>query len=149
MWEECIADCNQAIKIEPTFIKSYFRKAKALINQSKLLAAMETLKEGREVDPDSIEIREMIQEVEFEIEQDTRLPPEHPERKRFQNLLDWMQKEKSDFSKLKLRYYTENYRGVHAAQTIKNGETVLYVPLNLIITLEMAFKSPIGRQMYE
>ena len=145
MWEECIADCNQAIQIEPTFIKSYFRKAKALINQSKLLQAMETLKQGREIDPDSIEIKEMIQEVEQEIEQDTKLPPEHPERKRFQNLLDWMLREKSDFSKLKLRYYTENYRGVHAAQTIKNGETVLYVPLHLIITLEMAFKSPIGR----
>jgi len=60
-----------------------------------------------------------------------------------------MKKEKSDFSKLKLRYYTENYRGVHASMNIKNGETVLYVPLNLIITLEMAFKSPIGKQMYE
>ena len=56
-----------------------------------------------------------------------------------------MKKEKSDFSKLKLRYYTENYRGVHAAMNIKNGETVLYVPLDLIITLEMAFKSPIGK----
>jgi hypothetical protein len=73
------------------------------------------------------------------------LPPEHPERKRFQVLLDWMQKEKADFSKLKLRYYTENYRGVHASMNIKNGETVLYVPLDLIITLEMAFKSPIGK----
>jgi hypothetical protein len=55
-----------------------------------------------------------------------------------------MKKEKADFSKLKLRYYTENYRGVHSSVSIKNGETVLYVPLDLIITLEMAFKSPIG-----
>ena len=68
MFEECIADCNQAIKIEPTFIKSYFRKAKALINQQKMVQAMETLKEGREIDPDCIEIREMIQETEMEIE---------------------------------------------------------------------------------
>lgn len=60
-----------------------------------------------------------------------------------------MKREKSDFSKLKLRYYTENYRGVHASQNIKNGETVLFVPLPLIITLEMAFKSPIGKLMYE
>jgi hypothetical protein len=30
--------------------------------------AMETLKKGREVDPDCIEIREMIQEVDMEIE---------------------------------------------------------------------------------
>jgi tetratricopeptide (TPR) repeat protein len=32
LFEECILDCNQAIQIEPTFIKSYFRKAKALMN---------------------------------------------------------------------------------------------------------------------
>lgn len=55
----------------------------------------------------------------------------------------------SDFSKLKLRYYSDNYRGVHAKNDIKAGETVLLVPLKQIITLEMAFKSPIGKQMYE
>lgn len=32
LFEECILDCNQAIQIDPSFIKSYFRKAKALIN---------------------------------------------------------------------------------------------------------------------
>lgn len=45
----------------------------------------------------------------------------------------------ADFSKLKLRYYSDNYRGVHAKQDIKAGETVLLVPLKQIITLEMAF----------
>ena len=60
-----------------------------------------------------------------------------------------MQQKGSDFSKLKLRYYSDNYRGVHALNNIKSGETVLFVPLPLIITLEMAFKSPIGRLMYE
>lgn len=60
-----------------------------------------------------------------------------------------MQQKGSDFSKLKLRYYSDNYRGVHALNNIKSGETVLFVPLPLIITLEMAFKSPIGKLMYE
>jgi len=60
-----------------------------------------------------------------------------------------MKAQGSDFSKLKLRYYSEDYRGVHAAQPIKSGETILYVPLPLIITLEMAFRSPIGKLMYE
>lgn len=55
----------------------------------------------------------------------------------------------SDFRKLKLRYYSDNYRGVHASQNIKSGETILYVPLKQIITLEMAFQTPIGKQMYE
>ena len=35
----------------------------------------------------------------------------------------------SDYSKLKMRYYAENYRGVHARQDIKNGEQILFVPL--------------------
>jgi len=60
-----------------------------------------------------------------------------------------MKKGGSDFKKLKLRYYSENYRGVHASQDIRNGETILYVPLKQIITLEMAFKSPLGKLMYE
>ena len=29
-FEECIRDCNKAIELYPTFIKSYYRKAKAL-----------------------------------------------------------------------------------------------------------------------
>ena len=60
-----------------------------------------------------------------------------------------MQDGGADFSKLKLRYYSDNYRGVHASREIRNGETVLFVPLQQIITLEMAFKSPIGKLMYE
>lgn len=50
---------------------------------------------------------------------------------------------------MKIRYYTEDYRGVHAARDIKKGETILYVPKKRIITLEMAFASPVGRKMYE
>jgi len=41
-----------------------------------------------------------------------------------------MQNGGADFSKLKLRYYSDNYRGVHASRDIKNGENILIVPLN-------------------
>ena len=30
-YEECINDCNKAIEIDASFIKSYYRKAKALV----------------------------------------------------------------------------------------------------------------------
>ena len=60
MFEECIADCNQAIKIEPAFIKSYFRKARAEINQQKLSDAMDTLQAGLIIDPNCVEIKELI-----------------------------------------------------------------------------------------
>ena len=40
-----------------------------------------------------------------------------------------MEKGGSDFSKLKLRYYSDNYRGVHAKNEIRTGDVVLLVPL--------------------
>ena len=148
-YEECIADCNQSIKIDKTFIKSYFRKAKALIGQDKLQQALDTLKEGLEVDPDNVDFVKLSAELAHEITEDNKLPLDHPERKRFQQLLDWMDAGGADHSKLKLRFYSANYRGVHAKCDIKAGETVLHVPLEQIITLEMAYRSPIGQQMYE
>jgi histone-lysine N-methyltransferase SETD3 len=53
----------------------------------------------------------------------------------------------STYDKLKIRYYSADYRGVHAAKDVKKGDILLYVPLKQIITLEMAFESPIGRKM--
>ena len=51
---------------------------------------MDTLKEGLEVDPENVDFTKLKVELEQEIEEDSKLPPDHPERKRFQNLLDWM-----------------------------------------------------------
>jgi hypothetical protein len=50
---------------------------------------------------------------------------------------------------MKIRFYSADYRGVHAAKNIKKGETILHVPKEQIITLEMAMNSPVGRKMYE
>lgn len=64
-------------------------------------------------------------------------------------MLEWLKNGGSEFSKLKIRYYTADYRGVHAARDIKKGEIILYVPKEQIITLEMAISSPVGKKMYE
>jgi histone-lysine N-methyltransferase SETD3 len=72
-----------------------------------------------------------------------------PERKRFDKLLKWLLDGGSKFEKLKIRYYSRDYRGVHAARNVKKGDILLFVPLSQIITLEMAFESPIGRKMVQ
>jgi histone-lysine N-methyltransferase SETD3 len=64
-------------------------------------------------------------------------------------MLKWLLDGGSKFDKIKIRYYAEDYRGVHAARNIKKGETILYVPKHQIITLELAFASPVGKRMYE
>lgn len=64
-------------------------------------------------------------------------------------MLKWLKEGGSTFDKLKIRYYSADYRGVHAARDIKKGETILHVPKHQIISLEMAMASPIGKKMYE
>lgn len=91
------------------------------------------------MDPDNLSFKELLQEIQKEIEMENVIAPDHPERKRFAVLLDWMSDGGADYNKLKLRYYSDDYRGVHAKTNIKSGEAILYVPLNQIITLEMAF----------
>lgn len=63
-------------------------------------------------------------------------------------MFDWMLEKGANFDKLKMRYYAPDYRGVHASRDIKKGETILYVPKNELITLEMAIESPIGAKMF-
>ena len=67
-FEECIKDCVKAIEIDPTFPKSYYRKAKALINIDRLSEALETLKTGLEIEPDNDIIKALMEETAEEIE---------------------------------------------------------------------------------
>lgn len=69
---------------------------------------------------------------------------DHPERQTFTNMDNWLLSQGSTQTKLKMRFYSEDYRGVHAARDIKKGETVLFVPKNALMSLEAAMVSPIG-----
>ena len=67
------------------------------------------------------------------------------ERTKFERLIEWMQAGGAYTEKLDLRYYAENFRGVHAARDIKKDETVLFVPFKLILTLDNVSDTPIGK----
>jgi protein-histidine N-methyltransferase len=113
------------------------------------LKALEVLEEAIKIEPSNEDLKKLFEETKIEFDEDNNLPMDHPERTRFNKLLNWLKDGGSQFEKLKIRYYTADYRGVHAARDIKKGETVLFVPKDQIITLEMAMESPIGKKMYE
>ena len=98
------------------------------------------------MDPSNTEMTERLQFAEEEFKEDSYVPVQ-AEKDRFEVMFDWMKEGGALFDKLKLRYYAADYRGVHAARDIKKGETILYVPKQEIITLEMAMESPIGALM--
>lgn len=67
-YEEVIDDCNQAILHNPSFLKAYFRKAKAQISLGLLSLATDTLNKAAIHDPNNATIVTLKQEVEALIE---------------------------------------------------------------------------------
>ena len=49
------------------------------------------------------------------------------------------------FPKLYLKYYSQDYRGVHTLCKSPPNDCVLYVPLKYLMTNEVAMESEIGR----
>ena len=99
-----------------------------------------------ELEGDNEQMREQLNFAVEEAKEDNHVPVP-AEKERFETMFRWMLDGGANFDKLKVRYYAPDYRGVHASRDIKKGETVLYVPKNQIITLEMAMTSPIGSLM--
>ena len=50
-YQECIDDCLKSIALDPTFAKSYYRHARALIALGRNVEALEVLDKGLEKDP--------------------------------------------------------------------------------------------------
>ena len=51
-------------------------------------------------------------------------------------MLTWLNKGGAETSKITLRQYRKNYRGIHALEDIKEKETIMFIPNNYIMTLE-------------
>jgi histone-lysine N-methyltransferase SETD3 len=111
--------------------------------------AIEVLKQGIEIDPSNEDMHKLLEETKIEWEEDHNIPEDHPQQTIIKNMLNWLKEGGSTYDKMKIRFYSADYRGVHAAKNIKKGETILHVPKEQVITLEMAMNSPVGRKMYE
>lgn len=84
------ADCDRCLDIDPKFLKAYFRKAQAYREQLKDEAAIEILTKALEIEKENEDIQKLLTDVKTERELDTALPTDHPERMRFDHLLDWL-----------------------------------------------------------
>lgn len=150
-YEKAIEDTKRAVEIDPSFVKAHFRQGLAqyelIDNPEAQSAAIECFRKAVQLEPASEEMTHMLQFAEEERKEDD-LVPVQAEKDRFETLFRWMVDGGAIFDKLKLRYYEADYRGVHAARNVKKGETILYVPKQEIVTLEMAIDSPIGRKMF-
>lgn len=100
-------------------MKGYLRKAKAerelLLNDE----ALESASRAMELDPENDQIREIYEECKTEWDEDHSVAEDNPEKIRFKKLENWLMDGGSKYDKLKIRFYTPIYRGVHAAKKIR------------------------------
>lgn len=146
-YEEAIGDTQRAIDLDPAFAKAYYRQGQAFYEMTTQEGApqkaIDLFKQACQLDDTNNEMNDRLAFAIEEFKEDNYVPVQ-AEKDRFEVMFNWMREGGALFDKLKLRYYAPDYRGVHAARNIKKGETILYVPKNEIVTLEMAQESPIG-----
>ena len=62
-------------------------------------------------------------------------------------MFSWLEQGGAEFHKMKIRYYSEDFRGVCARQNIKNGDTLLFVPDQKLMLKSMINGSKYGKQI--
>ena len=66
---------------------------------------------------------------------------------KFTQLFTWLKSEGVYLEGVEIRQSRENMRGVFAAKDFKEGDTLVYVPDHLVVTLQKAKESPYGKIM--
>lgn len=62
-WEEAISDAKQCIRLNPSFIKGYYRLASAQLENDDLDAAISTIKQGFNIEPGNSQLTKLMRSV--------------------------------------------------------------------------------------
>lgn len=68
---------------------------------------------------------------------------------KFPKFFDWMRAQGAEFSKIELREERSSMRGMYAVEAVKKGETLLFVPDHLLLSLQRGLDTPLGKVMTE
>jgi len=117
-------------------------KAKIFSELNQLQEAIQLLE--KENDPS---YSTMIENYKKQYEWENSINPNHPDYKLYESFENWIKEYKGRYSKLKLVYYSKDYRGVHATSTIKKDEVFLRIPEALIINYKKAKETPLGKKL--
>ena len=110
------------------------------------LDANKTISQGLESDPSNESLLALRAEIKADYDADHAIDVNPEEKAKFDRFFAWLKENGAEFDKLKIRYYSQDYRGVHAARDIKKGETILHIPRGMLMSGE-AIQSPIASKL--
>lgn len=152
-YQKSFDDAEACIRLKPEWHKGYVRRGLA---QEKMLQYMEAFKSyqtGLEKSPEDVGCQKSLKNIKALLDElklsEAESSADNPDGDRFSRLVKWMKDGGCKFPKLYMKYYTEDYRGVHTLCHIPADDMVLYVPEKYIMTTEMAKDSAIGKAIRE
>jgi len=152
-YANALADAEKCIELKKDWSRGYLRKGIALMALLRYPEAHGAFSEGLKVDANDEQLKTNMAELnallsELSItEQELSDRKSNPDGDVFDNMVKWLRDGGARFPKLYLKYYDQDYRGVHALAKIPQDDIILYVPQKYIMTSEVAKASDIGRKI--
>lgn len=105
----------------------------------------ESLKYFEENKDVSDDIERTVAKLKEDYKEDSGLPYGDPKIQKIERFTQWLKENGSKFSKIRIRYYGQDDRGVHACEYIRGKETLLTVPRKLMITSDLGRNTQLGK----
>lgn len=159
-FDKARVDALECIRICPQWSKGYFRLSKAELGLMNYVPSYEAMKKATQVDKQDAALTKELETVTSMLDEMNLNPnnpstssnaaaAQHPEEDKFNQLISWLIAGKARFPALYMKYYSEDYRGVHALSKIPKDDILLEVPLSHIMTSEVAKSSDIGKKIID
>lgn len=150
--ELALNDANECIKLEKTWAKGYIRKGNVLASQKKFDEASDIYKNGLELCIEKQGLHKALDDLDFERintldKKEKIVGGHHPQADKFRTLINWLIDGGARFPKLYLKFYSPEYRAIHAMDRINKDEDICYIPHDYIMTSDVARDSEIGQKI--
>ena len=137
-----LKDALNTIEIDPDFNKGYYIACLCYLEMYDIKSA-EKLCEKKE---NNKKLKSLIEKNKRDLMLKTRKYKSYPLYIKFLNEL---YKYDSFFPKLKIHFYTNNYRGVLAKKNIIKNEIIMTIPKECLISLETVLETEYGKKIGE
>jgi len=147
---EALADAEKCIALKADWPKGYVRQGSVYVVQKKLDEAEAAYKEGLAKCTEKAALRRALDALDaLRIaslsKKDKIVGGAHAQADIFRAFFNWLSAGGAKFPKFYLKFYSPEYRAIHALKRIEKDEDILYIPHDCIMTSDVAKASVMGR----
>jgi len=149
-YDAAISDAQQCISLKPEWHKGYLRKGEVFVHRNMLEEAEAAYKEGLAVVAEKELLKKALNHVDTlkmnRLDKNEKIVGgHHAQADNFRTLIEWLLQGGAKFPKLYLKFYSPEYRAIHAMARCEKDEDICFIPHDYIMTSDVAKASEIGQ----